>query len=142
LPPGALVAADIKIAVIKGGQLYSTPSGQAATPYVGRAEVAVASGEAKRSKRTAQIGNTPYRVIAVPAGPNSALVLAQSMESPTSALNQLWVILWVVSIAGVVLAGVAGWAVAANGLRPVRRLTSVAEQVARTEQLQPIEVTG
>ena len=36
----------------------------------------------------------------------------------------------------------AGWAVARNGLRPVRRLTSDAEQIARTEHLAPLRVEG
>ena len=35
-------------------------------------------------------------------------------------------------IAGMVTAGLAGWAVARNGLRPVRRLTTAVEQIART----------
>lgn len=142
LPPGALLAADIKIAVIQDKQLYSTPSGEAAKAYVGKPEAAVAAGKQRRSMRTVQIDGTPYRVIAVHAGPQNALVLAQSMESTANALDRLRVVLSVVSIAGVVVAGVAGWAVATNGLRPVRRLTSAAEHVARTERLQPIAVTG
>ena len=40
------------------------------------------------------------------------------------------------------LAGLAGWAVAANGLRPVRRLTAATERVARTTDLTPIAVSG
>ena len=36
----------------------------------------------------------------------------------------------------------AGWAVARNGLRPVRRLTDAAEEIARTEELDPITVEG
>jgi two-component system sensor histidine kinase MprB len=44
--------------------------------------------------------------------------------------------------AGVVVAGLAGWGVAHNGLRPVRSLTRAAERIARTEELQPIEVEG
>jgi two-component system, OmpR family, sensor histidine kinase MprB len=45
-------------------------------------------------------------------------------------------------IAGMIAAGVAGWGVARNGLRPVRRLTAAAEEIARTEQLAPIRVEG
>lgn len=141
LPPGALVAADIKIAVVQNGQLYST-GGRTAEAYIGEPEMAVALGGKPRSMRTVEIGGIPHRVIAVESGPNSALVLAQSMESTEDALDRLWVILWVVGVAGVIVAGVAGWAVATNGLRPVRRLTSAAEHVARTERLEPIEVTG
>jgi two-component system sensor histidine kinase MprB len=84
----------------------------------------------------------PHRVVAVRAGAGTALVLVQSMESNQDALERLKVILLVSSIAGVAAAGVAGWAVAANGLRPVRRLTAATERVARTAELTPIEVTG
>ncbi|WP_246355429.1 HAMP domain-containing protein [Nocardioides ungokensis] len=36
----------------------------------------------------------------------------------------------------------AGWGVARNGLRPVRRLTSSVEHIARTEDLTPLPVEG
>jgi two-component system sensor histidine kinase MprB len=42
----------------------------------------------------------------------------------------------------VIAAALAGWGVARNGLRPVRRLTDAAEEIARTEKLDPIEVEG
>jgi two-component system sensor histidine kinase MprB len=50
--------------------------------------------------------------------------------------------LFIVSGAGVIAAALAGWAVARNGLRPVRRLTSAAEDIARTEKLDPIPIEG
>jgi len=42
----------------------------------------------------------------------------------------------------VIGAGLAGWGVARNGLRPVRRLTDAAEHIARTEDLRPLPVEG
>jgi two-component system sensor histidine kinase MprB len=45
-------------------------------------------------------------------------------------------------IAGVIGAAAAGWAVARNGLRPVRRLTKNVETIARTEDLRPLPVEG
>jgi two-component system sensor histidine kinase MprB len=45
-------------------------------------------------------------------------------------------------LAGVIGAAAAGWAVARNGLRPVRRLTRNVERIARTENLQPLPVEG
>jgi two-component system sensor histidine kinase MprB len=45
-------------------------------------------------------------------------------------------------LAGVIAAGMAGWGVARNGLRPVRRLTSSVEHIARTEDLTPLPVEG
>ena len=64
-------------------------------------------------------------------------MLAQPMESIERALDRLKVILLLSSAVGVALAGIAGWAVAANGLRPVRRLTAATERVARTQELTP-----
>ncbi|MCL8250808.1 MULTISPECIES: cell wall metabolism sensor histidine kinase WalK [Aeromicrobium] len=108
----------------------------------GYRELEVSIGERKYSARTVMIRGVPHRVVAVPANKGQALVLVQSMESNRDALERLKIILLLASTAGVVLAGIAGWAVAANGLRPVRRLTEATEHVARTTDLTPIEVTG
>jgi two-component system sensor histidine kinase MprB len=64
------------------------------------------------------------------------------MDSIERALERLRYILLIASAAGVVVAGGAGWVVATNGLRPVRRLTAAAERVARTSELHPITVSG
>ena len=57
-------------------------------------------------------------------------------------LTKLGLVTLLFGIAGMITAGVAGWAVARNGLRPVRRLTAAAEDIARTERLAPIRVEG
>ncbi|MCW2749217.1 MAG: two-component sensor histidine kinase [Aeromicrobium sp.] len=133
--------ADVQIFVVRGGELFS-PTNQVVEPFKSYREIAVSIGEAKQSMRTVTVNGTPSRVVAVQAGPGTALVVAQSMESVRGALNRLQVILLLTSIAGVVAAGLSGWAVAANGLRPVRRLTAATEHVARTAELTPIEVSG
>jgi two-component system sensor histidine kinase MprB len=140
-PPEALAVADVELSVVRGGVLFSGNTA-AAKPYISYHEIAVSIGEASHSMRSVTIDGTPHRVVAVPAGRGTALVLAQSMESIDQALDRLQVILLLSSVAGVAAAGVAGWAVAANGLRPVRRLTAATERVARTTELTPIEVTG
>ncbi len=142
LPPGTFVAADVKIAVIRGDAIESAPSAEAARPYVGEQETAVSQGRLGHSIRTVGIDGTDFRVVAVPGGPDSALVVAQSMRPTYSLLERLGFVFWIVGIAGMLVAGIAGWLVAKSSLRPVRRLTAAAEQVARTEQLSPIEVTG
>lgn len=142
IPPATFAAADIKIAVIRSGVVESTPIGDAARPYVGTQEFAVAGGDLAHSVRTVDITGTDFRVVAVAAGPGTALVLAQSMQPTHAVLDRLGVVFWVVGIGGMLVAGMAGWVVATNSLRPIRRLTAAAEQVARTQQLAPIEVTG
>ncbi len=141
--PWTLAATDTRIAVVtETGAMAGNDLSIALRRYVGEPELAVARGDATSSIRTVSIDGTRYRVAAVPITPVAALVLAQSMEPTYETLNQLALVAWGVGIAGVVLAGFAGRAVATNGLRPVRRLTSAAEHIARTDQLEPIAVTG
>jgi two-component system sensor histidine kinase MprB len=106
-------------------------------------ELAVATGAEGQSLRTIRAGGVDYRVVAVPTQrKGEALVLAQSLEPQQHALTKLGLVTLLFGIAGIVAAGVAGWGVARNGLRPVRRLTAAAEEIARTERLAPIQVEG
>ena len=66
----------------------------------------------------------------------------QSLEPQRQTLAKLGTVMLIFGIAGVVAAGAAGWAVARNGLRPVRRLTGAVESIARTEDLRPLPVEG
>ncbi len=85
----------------------------------------------------------PYRVVAVPAAqPGQAVVLAQSLAPQQATLSKLGAVMLFFGVAGVVVAAAAGWAVAHNGLRPVRRLTHSVERIARTEDLRPLPVEG
>ncbi len=88
------------------------------------------------------------RVLTVPVsttdGP-AALVLATPLKSTQSTLNELALLLLLVSGIGVVGAGAAGLAVARAGLRPVDKLTEAVEHIARTEDLGiriPVEEDG
>ena len=64
-----------------------------------------------------------------------ALQLAVPLKGTQSTLNELALILLLVSGIGVLGAGAAGLAVARAGLRPVDKLTEAVEEVARTEDL-------
>lgn len=68
-------------------------------------------------------------------GPNVGLVVAVPLKSTQNTLNDLALILLLVSGIGVLGAGAAGLAVARAGLRPVDKLTEAVEHVARTEDL-------
>ncbi|MFF6999484.1 ATP-binding protein [Streptomyces sp. NPDC008313] len=89
---------------------------------------------------------SPVRVMTVPVivenGPGSrglvndtALVVAVPVKDTEGTLNELALLLLLVSGIGVVGAGAAGLAVARAGLRPVDKLTEAVEHVARTEDL-------
>ncbi|MFF4363627.1 sensor histidine kinase [Streptomyces sp. NPDC001604] len=68
-------------------------------------------------------------------GQGVALQLAVPLKGTQSTLNELALILLLVSGVGVLGAGAAGLAVARAGLRPVDKLTEAVEHVARTEDL-------
>ena len=135
-----LLATDVNAAIIGPNAAYIVPN----KLFVGSDELAVARGLSAQSIRTETVNGIDYRVVAVPfkGGNGGALVLAQSLEPTQQTLDRLGLVFWVVGVSGVLIAGVAGWAVATNSLRPVRRLTAAAEHVAATEELQPIEITG
>lgn len=138
--PGAfLTSADIHIGVLNAnGDLAHPRDGQ--PPPVGQAELDVARGDLEASLRTDTASG--MRVVALPSGPGQAMVLAQSLAPTEEALRKLAVVLFVVSGVGVVVAALAGTAVARGGLRPVQQLTAATERVARTGDLRPIPVSG
>lgn len=138
VPPELLVATDVNFAVA-GSDGSSSPVN---TPFAGDPEFAVARGAAAESIRTIDVDGTDFRVVAVPFEGGGALILAQSLGPTQRTLDRLGLVFWVVGVSGVLIAGVAGWAVATNSLRPVRRLTDAAEHVAVTEELKPIEISG
>ncbi|ELS54251.1 HAMP domain-containing sensor histidine kinase [Streptomyces viridochromogenes] len=75
-------------------------------------------------------------------GQRVAVLLATPLHGTQSTLNELALILLLVSGVGVIGAGAAGLAVARAGLRPVDKLTEAVEHVARTEDLKiriPVE---
>ncbi|RZU14898.1 HAMP domain-containing sensor histidine kinase [Streptomyces sp. BK239] len=98
---------------------------------------AAANGDGVYHDGTDENGD-PVRVFTVPLmtsdGP-AALAIATPLKSTHSTLNELALILLLVSGIGVVGAGAAGLAVARAGLRPVDKLTEAVEHVARTEDL-------
>ena len=143
VPSWALGAADVRILYITSDQRYVTFD-RGSPLQLGAAEFEVAEDETGNSIRTiAADDGEHYRVVTVPARvPGQALVLAQSLEPQERTLAKLGFVMLLFGLLGVVGAAVAGWAVARNGLRPVRRLTRRVEEIARTEDLRPLPVEG
>ncbi len=141
IPAFATGAADVRIFYVMVGRApYSVDEGPELT--LGEPEYSVASGTRSQNIRTISAGDERYRVAAAPIEDGVAMVLAQSLEPQETVLKRLGAVMLLFGLAGVVGAGAAGWAVARNGLRPVRRLTSAVEQRARTEELAPLPVEG
>lgn len=138
--PGAFLAStDIQIGLLYSNADLIYPAEGSQPPW-GGPELAVARGESPYSLRTHKATET--RVIALPSGVGEAMVLAQSLEPTKHTLAELSLVLFLISGAGVVVAALAGTAVARGGLRPVERLTSATERVSRTGDLRPIPVSG
>jgi len=143
VPPEALGLSDIRIGLLAAnGQAVVGPS--AYLPPIGPQELAVAQSDGNEANiRTDGSRTGPhYRVVAVPAGNHTALVVAQSLAPIDRTLHSLGIVLWAFGLLGVIGAALAGNAVAQSGLRPVTQLTRAAERIARTEDLRPIPVAG
>lgn len=143
-PPYLLGAADVSVIFLNvdgtGGRVRSANS--AAASQVGLPEMEVAQKHRSWSARTVTILGERYRMVAVPAGEDEALILAQSIEPTDKMLDRLGLVMIIFGLAGIFAAAAAGWGVATNGLRPLRQLTTDVERIARTEDLTPIPVEG
>ncbi|MBS2936140.1 HAMP domain-containing histidine kinase [Nocardioides sp. J2M5] len=139
-PPWMLGAADVRV-------IFITADGVAGAdiPHftLGQPEYDVMTGQRSSAVRTlvTEEGER-YRVATVQAGRGEALILAQPLAANDRTLEKLSGVLFVFGALGVLAALLAGWLVARNGLRPVRRLTSVVERIAVTEDLRPLRVEG
>ena len=133
VPSSVLGAADVRMSVVyASGVVEYTRDPDRPDLDLGGPELQVARDESKDSLRTIRDdAGGRRRVVAVPAGDGRALVLAQSLEPQEKVLSRLGLVMLFFGGMGVLAAGLAGWAVALNGLRPVRRLTRATEEIAR-----------
>lgn len=141
-PPEFFGAGDIRIALLLSTGTATSAEGAASAPPLGEEELRVARGFEPSSVHTAAGADGTYRVVAVQAGRGQALVIAQRLESTQQVFTRLGVALPIVGGIGVIIAAIAGVAVARAGLRPVDRLTAATERVAATGDLKPIPVAG
>jgi two-component system sensor histidine kinase MprB len=96
---------------------------------------AVAAGKRSSLLESVHLGAEHLEVLTVPAGRGRAFQVAQSLASVDGTLHRLFVALLVIAGAGVLAAPLAGLAVARAALRPVRRLTRTAGEIAYTGDL-------
>ncbi len=132
---------DVRVAVVTSSGSAVVASGGTAPP-LGPVELAVARRQLAQSVRSVSDGSGTMTVVAVPAGQGTALVLAESTQATADTLRTLRLTLLLVGLLGVAAAAAVGLIVARAGLRPVEQLTAAAEEIARTERLDPIAVHG
>ena len=129
---------DVNAMLVNPGRSIFTANQGGQTLPLGEPEKAVIRGELWMSKRSVD----QQRVLALHLSNGSSLLISKSLSPTDQLLKRLGTVLLIVGGVGVVVAAMAGGAVARAGLRPVARLTEAAERVARTDDLRPIPVYG
>jgi two-component system sensor histidine kinase MprB len=92
------------------------------------------SGTGSRSFDATARG-TPLRILATGVSPGYAVVISRSLTETNATLDELGLILIIITIGGAALASLLGWFVARTALAPVRRLTATVQHVAQTRDL-------
>jgi two-component system sensor histidine kinase MprB len=136
-PLGLLALTDVEVAWVRADGSIILGDEEHLPPISDR-ELAVID---TREPSIRTDGKSDMRVYSVRYG-DGVLVLAQSWGPTKKQLGDLSLVLFLIGGAGVVVAAIAGTAVARTGLMPVQRLTRATERVARTGDLRPIQVDG
>ena len=102
---------------------------------VTQAARAVAAGRVAPFFSTISLGGTRARTFTAPAPKGGVWQAALPLAETESTLSRLRLVLGLVCLGGIALAAAFGVAVSRAALRPVRRLTGAAEEVARTQDL-------
>lgn len=112
-----------------------TPAADPPTPYllpVTATTRSIAAGEHRGAYGDITVAGHPARMLTTWAGHGRALQVAVRSDGVRDATRQAGELMAMVGAAGVVLAGVLGYAAARTGLSPVARLTAAAERIAAT----------
>ena len=136
---GRFVPRDVLVQIVasNGAVVYASDE----VLPVATADVAVANGRARRHRSDVSADGVRLRVLTVPVAPVGALMVASPLDEVDANVTGLRNALAVVAAVGVAGAGLLGFLVAGRAIRPVRRLTDAARNVARTQDLdQPIEL--
>jgi two-component system sensor histidine kinase MprB len=113
------------------GQTWA-PAGDFGILTPSSADVAVAAGTRGAFYSDRGVNGVSAMVFTTPLAPGYAVQLAAPLGATEVQITSVGATLSVISLIGVMLATVIGWAVARAGLAPVARLASVAEQVTMT----------
>lgn len=136
---GRFVPRDVLVQIVapNGAVVYASDEVLPVAP----ADLAVANGRARRNRTDVSADGVRLRVLTVPAAPVGALMVASPLDEVDANVAGLRNALAVVAAIGVAGAGLLGFLVAGRAIRPVRRLTDAARNVAQTQDLnQPIEL--
>jgi two-component system sensor histidine kinase MprB len=124
-----LVAASGKVYPAVNGQALKLPEST-----VGKLTRLARAGRGTESFDATRRGE-PLRVLAVGVSPGFAVVIAHSLSETNTTLDELRLILVIITLVGVGLAALLGWFVARMTLAPVRHLTATVRHIAETRDL-------
>jgi two-component system, OmpR family, sensor histidine kinase MprB len=117
--------------ITSSGQTWA-PSGDFGILTPNTADISVAAGTRGAFYSDREVNGVSAMVFTTPLAPGYAVQLAAPLGATDVQVASVGATLSVISLIGVMLATVVGWAVARAGLAPVTRLASVAEQVTMT----------
>jgi two-component system sensor histidine kinase MprB len=135
VPKAPLGGPAIYAQVVKQDGSVVRPPGSDFGLRVSNAVRDVASGKKGSFFSDATVKGVHARVYTQRTGNGEAVQAVRSLEEVDSTLSNLAIVLGAVSLGGIVLAALLGFAVARSALRPVARLTAAAEEVAHTRDL-------
>ena len=139
-PPLGVSGTSAQIVTAEAGDQIVGP--MSAVPIVA-GDRAVAAGERAATFRQIDLEGTAVRVYTQRLAPGFAVLVARPLTEVDQTLGRLRAILVAVALVGIGGAALLGLLVARSALRPVRRLTETAEEVARTADLsRRIAVSG
>lgn len=117
--------------ITSGGDAWASPryAGQL-TPST--EAIDVAAGKAPAFDATLEVNGTRAMVLTEQIAPGYAVQVAEPLSTTDAEVARVGTTLATLSVLGVALATILGWAVARAGLSPVTRLASVAEEVSLT----------
>jgi two-component system sensor histidine kinase MprB len=140
VPPGPLGVSGTSAQIVTA----NAAAGPAlATVPIAATDRAVAAGSREPGFRMADVDGVRVRAYVQRLAPGFAVLVAKPLAEVEDTLSRLRAILIAIAALGIGGAVLLGLLVARSALRPVRRLTDAAEDVARTADLtRRIEVTG
>jgi two-component system OmpR family sensor kinase len=131
---GTIVEADDALAQVldRDGEVTAFASPLATEPFVSAAELASVSDPTFVETWGASVDQS-VRVLALPRGDGSFIVVARTLDDRDEALSTLAVELAVGGAAALVLSTGLGWALAGAALRPVERMRREADAISVSE---------
>jgi two-component system sensor histidine kinase MprB len=128
---------NILMLVTSAGKVYPAFHGQVLKLPQSTVARLAALARAGRDRSTfdATAHGEPLRLLAAGVSPGYAVVIAHSLSEANSTLDELRLILVILTLGGIALASLLGWFVARMTLAPVRHLTATVRRITETQDL-------